>query len=226
MVERVRILIVEDHQVVREGIRLILGAESDMEVVGEARDGLEAIHRAEELAPDVVLMDIALPAMNGIEAIRQIARKNPQTKVLVLSMHENREYIVQALRVGAAGYIPKRAAAAELVEAIRSVYRGGVYLHPAVAKKVVQEYLTLSAQREADQVEQTLTDREREVLVLIAEGHSTREIADLLFLSEKTVQTHRENIMRKMGFKDRVELVKYAISKGLIVLDEHEPGPV
>lgn len=215
----IRVLIVEDHLVVRDGLRMILGAEDGMEVVGEARDGLEAVRRTEELEPDVVLMDIALPTMNGIEATRQITRHHPGTKVLAVSMHENPEYVRQALRAGAAGFIPKRAAASELVGAIRSVDRGGMFLYPSVAKKVVEDYLDLVEQRQAQPVGEALTDREREILVLIAEGHSTKEIADLLSLSEKTVQTHRENIMRKMGFKDRIELVKYAISQGLIVID-------
>ena len=213
---KIRVMLADDHTILREGIRVLLEAQPDIEVVGEAADGRQAVDKAHELKPDVVLMDIGMPAMNGLEATRHIKKNDPEVQVVVLTMHDNEEYVFQILSAGAAGYVLKRAAATELVSAIRAVHEGGSFLHPAVAKKVIQDYL-----RRADDLDDRasydgLTDREREILTLIAEGHTNQTIADQLCLSIKTVQTHRTHIMEKLGVHDRTELVKYAIRKGLV----------
>ncbi|MBI4319033.1 MAG: response regulator transcription factor [Chloroflexi bacterium] len=216
---KIRVMLADDHTLLREGIRVLLEAQPDIEVVAEAADGRQAVAKAHELKPDVVLMDIGMPAMNGLEATKQIKRNDPDVQVVVLTMHDNEEYIFQILNAGAAGYVLKRAAATELVSAIRAVHEGESFLHPAVAKKVIQEYLRRGEGSDEQEGIDRLTDREREILKLIAEGHTNQAIADELCLSVKTVQTHRTHIMEKLGMHDRTELVKYAIRTGLIELD-------
>jgi two-component system response regulator NreC len=215
-VQQVKVLVAEDHAVVREGIRMILDAQDDFAVVGEARDGDEAVRLARQLRPDVVVMDISMPRMNGVEATQEIKRLFPDVQVLILTMHEEESYVFQLLRLGAAGYVLKRAAATDLVEAVRAASRGEAFLYPAVARSVVQDYLDRMRSGEGTSRYDGLTDREREILVLIAEGHTNAQIADRLFISVKTVQTHRAHIMEKLDLHDRSLLVRYAVRKGLI----------
>jgi len=212
----IRVLIAEDHTVVREGIRMILDAQADVEVVGEARDGEEAVRLAKQLHPDVVVMDISMPRKNGVEATQEIKRILPDMQVLILTMHEEESYVFQLLRLGAAGYVLKRAAVTDLVEAVRAAARGEAFLYPAVARSVVQDYLDRMRTGEGTGRYDGLTDREREILVLIAEGMTNSQIADRLFISVKTVQTHRAHIMEKLDLHDRSLLVRYAVRKGLI----------
>lgn len=220
MANEIRLLLADDHAVVRSGLRLLLEAQPDMVIIGEAENGVDAIQRADELKPDVVLMDVEMPGMNGIEATRRIKAGSPGTAVLALTMYEDDQYFFEMLRAGAAGYVPKRAAPDELATAIRAVSRGEVFLYPSLAGRLVQDYLQRREVEEQEPPADDLTPREQEVLTLIAQGLSNGEIADQLFISAKTVDRHRENIMRKLNLHNRVDLVKYALRKGLIDLDE------
>ena len=213
----IRILLVDDHAVVRAGLRMLLGADPELQIVGEAENGAQALRLTDELAPDVVLMDISMPDMNGIEATRKIKEQNPNVVVLALTMHEDDQYFFEMLAAGASGYVPKRAAPNDLLSAIHAVYNGGVFLFPSVARVLVQDYVQRAARAgAAGHSFDVLTEREREVLALIAQGLSNQEIADQLVISAKTVNRHRENIMAKLNLHSRVELVRYAIEKGLI----------
>lgn len=213
--DKIRVLLADDHTILRDGIRSLLEDETDMEVIGEAEDGHMAVKLVKQLDPDVVLMDIAMPLLNGLEATRQIKRDNPQSKVLILTMHENEEYIRQLLAVGAMGYILKDAAARELLGAIRAVHRGEAVLSPAITRLVIEDYLRWGdLQPENDP--SGLSPREREVLQLVAEGYTNKQIAEILSISIKTVQTHRANLMNKLDLHDRGELIKYAIQKKII----------
>lgn len=213
---KIRIVIADDHGIVREGIRMILASQEDFEVVGEASTGREAVELARHMKPDVVLMDISMPDLNGIEATRRIREELPSVQVLGLTMHEEENYVFQMLKAGGAGYVLKRAASEDLVAAVRAVHRGEAFLYPSVAKLVVRDYLERAGRQEQDTSLDGLTEREREVLTLIAEGLTNQEIAQRLFISVKTVQTHRAHIMEKLNLHDRTELVRYAIRKGLI----------
>ena len=220
MSDQIRLLLADDHAVVRSGLRMLLEAQPDMTIVGEAETGQEAIRRVAELSPDVVLMDIEMPGMNGIEATRRIKANAPASAVLALTMYEDDQYFFEMLRAGASGYVPKRAAPDELVSAIRAVSRGEVFLYPSLAGRLVQDYLRRGPAGEGEPPGDELTPREQEVLTLIAQGFSNNEIADQLVISAKTVDRHRENIMRKLNLHNRVDLVKYALRKGLIGLEE------
>jgi two-component system response regulator NreC len=218
----IRILLVDDHAVVRAGLRMLLGADAELQIVGEAENGAQALHLTDDLAPDVVLMDISMPDMNGIEATRRIKADHPNVAVLALTMHEDDQYFFEMLGAGASGYVPKRAAPNDLISAIHAVQGGGVFLFPTVARALVQDFLqrsTHAASERADRSFDALTDREREVLTLIAQGRSNQEIADQLVISIKTVNRHRENIMAKLNLHSRVELVRYALEKGLIAIE-------
>jgi two-component system response regulator NreC len=212
---KIRLLLVDDHQIVRAGLRMLFQAESDMEIVGEVDTGEDALRAVGELKPDVVIMDVAMPGMSGIEATRRIKEISPDTAVLAVTMHEDEQYFFEMLNAGASGYIPKRAAPDDLVSAIRVVSQGEVFLYPSLAKYLVKDFLHRVESGGVPAGEE-LTPREREVLTYIAEGYTNREIADALVISVKTVDRHRENIMRKLNLHSRVELVKYAIEKGLI----------
>jgi DNA-binding NarL/FixJ family response regulator len=214
----IRVLLADDHTIVREGVRLCLEAMGDIAVVAEAGDGQEAVQLATQLRPDVAVVDLTMPRLNGVEAIRQIKRDLPSTEVVVLSVHDSEAYVVQALRAGAAGYVLKRNAATELAAAIRAAHSGQAYLHPAVARRVIDDYLSRihASEDTISEPHERLTPREREVLQLAAEGHSTRAIAGLLCLSTKTVEHHRASILAKLGLHGQTELVKYAIRAGLV----------
>lgn len=211
-----RLLLVDDHAVVRSGLRMLLSGHSEMEIVGEASTAEEALLRAGELKPDVILMDIGLPDKTGIEATRVIKARFPDIKIVALTIHEDEEYFFQMLDAGASGYVPKRAAPEELITAITVAAAGEVYLYPSMAKLLVRDYL--SAEHPAGEKINLdgLTDREREVLTHLAEGANNIEIAGALVISPKTVERHRENIMRKLNLHSRSELVRYAIRKGII----------
>jgi len=217
-VKKIRVLLAEDHTIVRQGISALLRSEPDIEVVGEAADGLEALELAKKLIPDVVLMDIAMRNLNGLEATRKIKKLFPHTKVLVLTMYDNEEWIFQILRVGASGYLIKDSAMTELTSAIRAVHQGDSYLSPSISKKVIDEYIRKAEMGEKGGLEDLLSGREREILQLIAEGHSVPQIASLLCISKKTVEAHKNHIMEKLNIRDKVGLVKYAIRTGLTKL--------
>ena len=213
---KIRVLLADDHAIVREGIKRILAEEPDIEVVGEAGDGLQAVEMAKKLKPDVAILDITMPALNGIEATRQIRSSLPHTHTLTLTMHEDDTYVFQLLKAGAAGYVLKRAAATDLVQAVRAAQRGEAFLYPSVAKAVVADYLKRLDEGEGKETYDGLTEREKEILTLVADGATNQEIARNLFISIKTVQTHRAHIMEKLDLHDRTKLVRYAIRKGLI----------
>jgi two-component system response regulator NreC len=214
----IRVLLADDHTIVRQGVRLCLEAMGDIEVVAEAEDGQAAVQLTAQLRPDVAVVDLTMPRLNGVDAIRQIKRDVPNTEVVVLSVHDSEAYVVQALRAGAAGYVLKRNAATELAAAIRAAHEGQAYLHPSIARRVIDDYLSrIHASEDAvSEPHERLTPREREVLQLAAEGHSTRAIAGLLCLSTKTVEHHRASLMTKLGLHGQTELVKYAIRAGLV----------
>ena len=215
---KIKLLLVDDHEIVRAGLRMLFAAEPDMEIVGQVSSGDEAVQAVQNLAPDVVIMDVAMPGISGIEATRQIKEHAPDIAVLALTMHEDEQYFFEMLNAGASGYIPKRAAPDDLVSAVRVVDEGNVFLHATLAKFLMREFADESPQHPASSAD-NLTPREKEVLTYIAEGYTNREIAEELFISVKTVDRHRENIMQKLNLHNRVELVRYAIEKGLISLD-------
>lgn len=217
--KKIRVLVVDDHSIVREGVSSLLEAEPDIEVVDEAGSGEEALEKARRLRPDVVVMDIAMPGLSGFDATRIIKREIPGVEVLALTVHEHEEYFFRMLLAGASGYVVKGAASKDLIAAVRAAHRGEVFLYPSVARKLVADYVRrVSAGEEAPSYD-GLTTREREVLKLIAEGYTNKEIAEKLVLSPSTVQTHRARIMRKLDLHNRAQLVKYAIRRGLINMD-------
>jgi two-component system response regulator NreC len=211
-----RLLLVDDHAVVRSGLRMLLESEADFEIVGEAGSGREALKAVAETRPDIVLMDIGLPDISGIEAAAEIKRLRPETAIVALTIHEDEEYFFKMLAAGASGYVPKRAAPEELLTALRAAAIGEVYLYPSLAKLLVTDYLAQDSSARPAEALDGLTERERQVLAHLADGASNVEIAETLSISPKTVSRHRENIMRKLGLHTRTELVKYAIRKGII----------
>lgn len=216
---RIRVLLAEDHTIVRKGLRSILGSVTDIEVVGEAADGREAVAMVPELRPDVVVMDFAMPNLNGLETTRQITRLQPEVNVVILSMHQSEEYVFQALRAGATGYVIKQAAPTELITAIQAAHRGESFLSPSISRTVIDAYVR-RAEASSEGSLELLTDREREVLQLIAEGHPNRVIAEKLCISVKTVETHRAHLMDKLGIHSTAELARYAVRRGMIAPDE------
>ena len=217
----IRVLIADDHAILREGIKVLLQGQDDLAVVGEAGDGRQAVQRCQELRPDVVLMDIAMPGLGGYEAALEIRRLMPNIRVLVLTQYDNKEYVLRFLRAGAAGYVVKKAVATELVSAIRAVARGETYLHAAVAGAVVEDYLGGERPTDAD-VYDRLSEREKQVLKLIAEGLTNKEIASILDIAVKTVMAHRTNLMAKIGAHSRTDIFKFALRKGLIQVEPDE----
>jgi two-component system, NarL family, response regulator NreC len=213
---KIRLLLVDDHQVVRSGLRMLLSNESDVEIVGEVGTAREALDAVKSLLPNVVLMDIGLPDLSGIDATREIKRTNPEVAVVALTIHEDEEYFFKMLEAGAGGYVPKRAAPEELLTAIRAAAAGEVYLYPSLAKLLVKDYLIQEHANESGKALDGLTEREQEVLRYLADGVANDEIAEALVISVKTVARHRENIMQKLGLHSRSELVRYAIRKGII----------
>jgi len=215
---KIRVLVVDDHTIVRDGICSLLGLTPDIEVIGEAANGKEALEVLRKLTPDVVLMDLAMPVMGGLEATRRIAKEFPRIKVLALTQYDDREYAFPIIEAGACGFISKTAASSELASGIRCVYHGDSFLSPSVAKFLVENYRQgASTVRSHDPYEQ-LTDREREILKLLAEGHGTREIANMLTVSPKTVEGHKTSLMAKLDIHSRTDLVKYALRKGIITI--------
>jgi DNA-binding NarL/FixJ family response regulator len=217
--EAIRVLLVDDHTILREGVRSLLDGESDMRVVGEARDGVEAVEQVDHLEPDVVIMDMVMPRMNGLEATLEIKRRHADARILILSMYDDDEYVQQIIQAGASGYVLKRVAADDLVKAVREVYAGSSFLYPPIAAKLIEDYVRKARGEDTSEAEDPLTPREREVLRLIAEGNTNVEIAEALTLSKKTVESHRANIMRKLDLHTVTDLVKYALKRGMIKLD-------
>ncbi len=212
----IRLLLVDDHEVVRTGLRMLLESQTEMKIVGEASTGSEALELCNRLNPDVVVMDLTLPDISGIEVTRLIKKNLPKVNVVALTIHEDQEYFFEMLRAGASGYVPKRAAPDELVSAIRAAYSGEVYIFPSLAKVLVNDYLGRSGEQAEGILSEELTAREQEVLDLLVLGQTNEQIANHLVISRHTVARHRENIMRKLNLHNRSELVKYAIRKGLI----------
>jgi two-component system response regulator NreC len=216
--KKIRVVIAEDHTIVRQGLTALLRSESDIEVVGEASDGLEAIELSKTKIPDVVLMDVAMRNLNGLDATRSIKKQFPEMKVLVLTMYDNEEMIFQILKAGASGYLVKDSAMTDLVSAIRAIHQGDSYLSPSISRKVIEEYIRRAEQGEKGCPDELLSSREREILQLIAEGNSIPQIASLLCISKKTVEAHKTHIMEKLNIHDKVGLIKYAIRVGLTKL--------
>jgi DNA-binding NarL/FixJ family response regulator len=216
--KKIKVLIADDHTLVRQGIRSLLALTADIEIVGEAADGREAIGKVRQLAPDVVLMDLAMPKMGGLEATRRIRREFPATKVLAVTQYDDSEYVIPVIEAGARGFVTKMASPLELASAIQAVYRGDSFLSPSAAAILVEEcQLKTDSEGEKDSY-QLLTDRERETLKLIAEGHTAREIAEVLVVSPKTVEWYKTNLMRKLNLHNTADLIKYAIRKRVVIL--------
>ncbi len=216
--KNIRVLIVDDHTLVRDGIRALLALASDIEVVGEAANGREALAKIKQLAPDVVLMDLAMPVVSGLDATRRVRKNFPNTKVLALTQYDDGEYVIPVIEAGARGFVTKMAAFSELASAIQAVYRGESYLSPSAATALVEECQTKTTPDNENDPYNQLTDREKEVLKLVAEGHTAREIADMLFVSPKTVEWYKTNLMNKLNIHNKTDLIKYAIRKALIAL--------
>jgi two-component system, NarL family, response regulator NreC len=216
MMSEIRLLLVDDHEVVRTGLRMLLESQSDIKILAEASTGAEAIQMARDFKPDVVVMDITLPDITGIEATRRLKERQPEIAVVALTIHEDEQYFFEMLQAGASGYVPKRAAPEDLISAIRAAFVGEIYIYPSLAKALVSDYLGRSRTDPEEAPLEALTPREEEVLELLAEGLSNDEIADRLVISRHTVARHRENLMGKLNLHSRSELVKYAIRKGLI----------
>ena len=217
---KIRCLLTDDHTLFRQGVRRLLEGEADFEVVGEASDAGQAVEKARELKPDIVLMDIGMPGLSSFEAARQIRKNRPETKILFLTMYEDEDYLVQCLEAGAAGYVLKDTAAPQLLTAVRDVYKGGKYLSSQVLGKLVEDFRSRVRDTKMRPRMSTLTPREREILKFLAEGNSVKEIAVILGLSVKTVEAHKFNLMRKLDIHNKAQLVQYAIQKKVIRLNE------
>ena len=224
MTEKVRVILADDHKLVRAGIKSLLESSGGISVIGEADNGREVIKLTEQLNPDIVFLDIAMPELNGLQAAEKIIKDFPDVAIAILSMHLDEEYVIQALKAGASGYLLKDSAPGELKTAVETISKGKIYISPAIPREMIDEYQrrlkTASSPEEVLTSTDILSTRQKEVLQLIAEGNSTREIAEKLFISVKTVETHRSQIMKKLGIKDIPGLVKYAIKKGILRIDD------
>ena len=216
----IRIVLADDHQIVRQGLQSLLSAEADMKVVGCAATGLEAVELTDRLRPDILVTDLMMPELNGMEVTRQALQRSPVTRVIVLSMHSNEGYVTQALRNGALGYVLKDSSLEELVEAVRTVLLGRRYLSERISEQMIETYIQKERNASVDDPYESLTNREREVFQMVAEGHSSTEIAERLTISARTVETHRSNLMRKLGLGNQTELIRFAIRKGVLPLDD------
>ena len=212
------IVLADDHHIVRQGLRALLEAEPDFHLVGETGDGLETVQLVESLHPDVLVLDLMMPGLNGLEVTRQVGKRSPQTRVVILSMHANEAYVLEALRNGAAGYVLKDASVAELAHAVREVTAGRRYLSPPLSERAIEAYVGKATETPLDRYE-TLTTREREVLHLAAEGCSNAEVADRLSISVRTAETHRANMMRKLDLSSQTDLIRYALRRGIILME-------
>lgn len=215
---KIRVLVADDHTIMRDGICSLLSVAADIEVVGEAANGRETLEKVKELAPDVVILDLAMPIMGGMEATRRIRREFPGTKVLALTQYDDKDFVFPVIEAGASGFICKTAASAELAAGIRSVYRGEAFLSPSVARVLIEDYQQAANSRNRHDPYELLTEREREVLRLLADGHTTLEIAEKLVISPKTVESHKTSLMSKLDIHNRTELIKYAVRKGIIAV--------
>jgi DNA-binding NarL/FixJ family response regulator len=212
---KTRILVADDHPIVLRGLRMVLGAQPDLEVVAEATDGERAVEQAVSGDIDLAILDISMPRKTGLQAAREITHRKPEVRVLMLSMHDNEQYLFEAIRAGASGYVLKSAVDRDLVEACRAAMRGEPFLYPGAVRALMREYLDRARAGDALHTEM-LTPREEEIVKLVAEAHTNDEIAEMLFISKKTVERHRANILEKLGMRDRVELTRYAIRRGLV----------
>ena len=212
----IKIFLADDHTIVREGLAKLLEAEAGLQVIGEAENGREAVFKVEELKPDIVLMDVAMPMLNGIEATRQIKKIRPETKIIILSMHSHARYISELFRLGASGYLLKSAAGTDIISAIHAALKGEIYLSPSISHKVIEDYISLKKESYQENLYNRLSNREREVFQMIAEGTSTKQIAEILFVSPSTVKTHRANIMEKLEMNNISQLIQFAIHLGIV----------
>ena len=217
--KEIRIVLADDHQIVRQGLQSLLNAETDMRVIGQAATGLEAVELTDQLRPDILVTDLMMPELNGLEVTRQALQRSPGTRVIVLSMHANEAYVLQAMRNGALGYVLKDSSLEELVLAVRTVLREDRYLSEAISDDMLQLYQQKERQSALDDPYETLTNREREILQMVVEGLSSSQIADRLVISTRTVETHRANLMRKLNLNSQAELIRFAIRKGIVLLD-------
>jgi len=212
------IVLADDHHIVRQGLRVLLEGQPDFQLVGEAGDGLEAVQLTERLKPDVLIIDLMMPSLNGLEATRQVSQRSPHTRVVILSMHANEAYVLEALRNGAAGYVLKDSSAADLVHAVREVVAGRRYLSSPLSERAIAAYIQKASDVTLDPYEM-LTNREREVLHLAAEGNTNAEIADQLSISPRTAETHRANLMHKLGLRTHTDLIRYALRRGILPME-------
>lgn len=212
----IRIFLADDHTIVRQGLAKLLEAESGFDIIGEAEDGRDAVNKVQKLKPDIVIMDIAMPLLNGIEATRQIKKLLPQTKIIILSMHSNDRYISELIGLGASGYLLKDSTGTEIIKAVFSAIKGDVYLSPTISRRVINDYLTLKKTSSREDLYAKLSNREREVFQMIAEGRSTKEVSDILCVSPSTVKTHRANIMEKLEIDNLSQLIQFAIRLGIV----------
>ena len=220
--QSITVFLADDHTIVRQGLAKLLEAEPNIKVVGEAQDGREAVNKVQKLSPDIVIMDIAMPLLNGIEATRQIKKLLPQTRIIILSMHSHDRYISELINLGASGYLLKDATGGEIIKAVSAAMKGDIYLSPSISRRVVEDYLSLKKTSSREDLYAKLSNREREVFQMIAEGHSTRKISDILYVSPSTVKTHRANIMEKLQLDNISQLIQFAIRLGIVDVHNQE----